>query len=213
MQVKKSLNANLILKRLKKALHINTDIELSKLLNIKPNTISTWKKRDTLDFNAIISICNLHEIDLNKILTEKSHNEKSTNIFLNDTPLIKREIQFEYCLGNEDLLNSLPKYHFPFIQTKISRAFEVVGNNMKPIINANSFVVCEVSDINTIEENAIAVIISKTKGLIINRIQKNNSPLENNFILSNDNTFFKNTSIDIDDIKEIWTVKNVLITM
>ncbi|KFF02727.1 LexA family transcriptional regulator [Flavobacterium hydatis] len=210
MQAKKSLNANLILKRLKKALCINTDIELSKLLNIKPNTISTWKKRDTLDFSAIISICNVHEIDLNKILSEKSHNEKTNNIILNNTPLIKREIQFEYCLGNEDLLNTLPKYHFPFIQSKTSRAFEVVSNNMKPIINANSFVVCEIADINTIEENAIVVIISKTKGLIINRI-KNDSPLEKIFTLSNDNAFFKNTTIDFEDIKEIWVVKNILI--
>ncbi|MCD0476082.1 helix-turn-helix domain containing protein [Flavobacterium sp. EDS] len=210
MQAKKSLNANLILKRLKKALQINTDIDLSKLLNIKPNTISTWKKRDTLDYSAIISICNLHEIDLNKILSEKSYNEKVNNITVNNTPLIKRELQFEYCLGNEDLLNSLPQYHFPFIQSKISRAFEIVSNNMNPTINANSFVVCEITDIKSIEENAIAVIISKTKGLIINRVI-NNSPLENNFTLSNDNTFFRNTTIDSDDIKEIWAVKNILI--
>lgn len=210
MQVKKSLNANLILKRLKKALQINTDIELSKLLDIKPNTISTWKKRDTLDYSAIISICNFHEIDLNKILSEKNHNEKTNNIILNNTPLIKREIQFEYCLGNEDLLNSLPKYHFPFIQSKISRVFEIVSNNMEPLVNANSFVVCEIADIKSIEEDAIVVIISKTKGLIINRII-NNSPLENNFTLSNDNAFFKNTTIDSEDIKEIWTVKNILI--
>lgn len=208
MQVKKSLNAILILKRLKKALQISTDIELSKLLNIKPNTISTWKKRDTLDFSAIISICNLHEIDLNKILSDKSHNEKTSNIDANSTPLIKREFQFEYCLGNEDLLNSLPSYHFPFIQNKTSRVFEVVSNNMKPIINANSFVVCEVAVIETIEENTIVVIISKTKGLIINRITI--SPLGNNFILSNDNTFFNSTTIDFIDIKEIWTVKSIL---
>ncbi|MBF7093251.1 helix-turn-helix domain-containing protein [Flavobacterium sp. ALJ2] len=210
MQAKKSLNANLTLKRLKKALQINTDIELSKLLNIKPNTISTWKKRDTLDYNAIISICNLYEIDLNKILSENPKKNEIGNIVLNNTPLIKREIQFEYCLGNEDLLNSLPKYHFPFIQSKISRAFEIVSNNMKPTINANSFVVCEITDIKTIEENAIVVIISKTKGLIINRVI-NNSPLENNFTISNDNTFFRNTTIDPEDIKEIWAVKNILI--
>lgn len=210
MQAKKSLNANLILKRLKKALQINTDIELSKLLDIKPNTISTWKKRDTLDYSAIISICNLYEIDLNRILSEKSYNEKVNNITLNNTPLIKRELQFEYCLGNEDLLNSLPQYHFPFIQSKIARAFEIVSNNMNPTINANSFVVCEITDIKSIEENAIVVIISKTKGLIINRVI-NNSPLENNFTLSNDNTFFRNTTIDSVDIKEIWAVKNILI--
>ncbi len=210
MQAKKSLNANLILKRLKKALQINTDIELSKLLDIKPNTISTWKKRDTLDYSAIISICNLYGIDLNRILSEKSYNEKVNNIILNNTPLIKRELQFEYCLGNEDLLNSLPQYHFPFIQSKIARAFEIVSNNMNPTINANSFVVCEITDIKSIEENAIVVIISKTKGLIINRVI-NNSPLENNFTLSNDNTFFRNTTIDSVDIKEIWAVKNILI--
>ena len=33
----------------------------------------------------------------------------------------------------------------------------------------------------------------------------------NNFTLSNDNTFFRNTTIDSDDIKEIWAVKNILI--
>jgi len=209
MQEENTLNANLILSRLKKALKINRDIQLSEFLNVRPNTISTWKKRNTLDYNAIISICELYEIDLNEIFLEKKAATKENFYYIRETPLISREVQFQYCFGNPGIMDTLPKYNFPFIKADKSRAFQVTSNNMFPIIEENSFAICEETDIKEVEENALVVIVSKSKGLFINRISHMKDK-KNVFLLASENTFFNNVTINIDDINEIWLIKGIL---
>lgn len=208
MQENNSQNANLILKKLKKALKIATDIELSKILNVKPNTISSWKKRNTVDYNTIISICELYEIDLNDIFINiKTKN--SLDFTSCKTPLVSSELQFQYCVEKEGLLESLPVYHFPFIKSSNSMVFQVSSNNMYPLIKLNSYVVCESIDVNEIKDNSLAVIISQTKGFFMNRILINKVN-NNTLILNNENTFFTNIEFEKSDINELWLVKGVL---
>src|SRR5690606_27314989 len=64
---KMSQNAKLIIQRIRQGLNINSDKEFCLMLGIKQNTLSTWKKRDTLDFNKIISLCEQNNLDLNEI--------------------------------------------------------------------------------------------------------------------------------------------------
>ncbi len=208
MQENNSLNANLILKKLKKALKISTDIQLSEFLNIKPNTISTWKKRNSLDYSSIITICELYEIELNDIFLEKKTIKKDYSGYASETPLISREVQFQYCIGSNETLESLPKYSFPFLRGEETRAFQVLSNNMYPIIEENSIAVCESIDINELPDNSIVVIVSKAKGLFINSITKSIKP--DTYTLSNENSFFNSVSIHKTEIDEIWLIKGVL---
>lgn len=209
MQEENTLNANLILSRLKKALKINRDIQLSEFLNVRPNTISTWKKRNTLDYNAIISICELYEIDLNEIFLEKKTAKRNENNYSGETPLISREVQFQYCLGAADTLETLPKYNFPFIKGEKTRAFQVISNNMFPIIEENSFAICEEYQIDEVVDNSLVVIVSKSKGLFINRISQAKDK-KSAFLLTSENAFFNSITIDAEDINEIWLIKGIL---
>jgi DNA-binding Xre family transcriptional regulator len=209
MQEKKSLNANLILIKLKKALKITSDKQLSEFLNIKPNTISTWKKRDSVDYKIIIAICELYEIDLNEIFYDSgNHFDKNKN-YLTDTPLICREIQFQYCVDSSSILDSLPKYNFPFIRSESSRVFQVLSNNMFPIIDENSFVICEEIEREQIQENSLVVIVSKSKGLFINRIHTSHKS-KDVYLLSSENTFFETIRLEKEAINEIWLIKGIL---
>lgn len=208
MQENNSLNANSILKKLKKSLKISTDIQLSEFLNIKPNTISTWKKRNSLDYASIISICELYEIDLNEIFFEQKNSKKDYMHYTSETPLVSREVQFQYCVGAAGILENLPKYNFPFVRAEQTRAFQVLSNNMFPIIEENSFAVCESCEIGTLPEGSVVVIISKAKGLFINRIYR--SEKADVFTLKSENNFFNNVPIHITEINEIWLVKGIL---
>ena len=209
MQEASSLNANLILTKLKKALKVNTDIQLSEFLNIKPNTISSWKKRNTLDYSSIISICGLYEIDLNKIFLNQDSRKENYGDYALETPLICREVQFQYCLGNESLLESVPKYYFPFIKGMNTRAFQVLTNNMAPIIIENSFAICEAGSIDTIEEHKLVVVISRAKGFFINRISKS-TETKGVFLLSSENPTVNPIKINHSEINEIWVVKAIM---
>ena len=208
MQEINSMSAILVLKKLKKALKISTDIQLSEILNVKPNTISTWKKRNSLDYKAIISLCELYEIDLNMLFSSTVTSQRPENNLSNKTPFISSDVQFQYCIGSRELMERLPQYHFPFLDNAESRAFQLSGNNMSPAIEENSVVVCQACDIKIVPDNSIVVIVSKVKGLFINRITKANKP--NTYILSSENKFFSSVAMHITEIDEIWFVKAIV---
>ena len=57
------MDITLIINKLKEHLNIKFDKELADFLGIKPNTVATWKKRNTIDIDIIMSKCDL--IDAN----------------------------------------------------------------------------------------------------------------------------------------------------
>lgn len=58
-----------ILERLKQIKKLKTDADVAKFLNIKPNTLSNWKKRNSYDLEKIITKCAENNVDLNWLLT------------------------------------------------------------------------------------------------------------------------------------------------
>lgn len=208
MQEKTSQNANLILQRLKSALKARTDIELSEFLNVKPNTISSWKKRNTLDYSGIIAICELYEINLNEIFYNKT-SPKSYESIEDGTYLVSRDAQFQYCVDNKSIIETLPKFNFPFLRGEATRAFQAISNNMFPIVEENAYALCIETEIEKVQEGDLVVIISQKKGFFMNRIKKvtdDDSQFELTFeVLSCQNIFFNKA-----DINEIWLIKGVL---
>jgi len=204
MQNSKTQTAITIISRLKKKLKIKTDIELSEVLSIKPNTISTWKKRDSVDSEAIISLCDLYGFDLNEIFLNKRTGGSTAS-----TPLISREMQFQYVNEKDtaSFIEILPKYNFPFISAEESRIFQVASNNMFPSIEENSYVVCEKISIDKVENNSMVVAISKKKGLFLNKISKNDS---GEYALKSENIFFNDVVLNTSEIDELWLIRSVL---
>ncbi|MDI1255504.1 MAG: LexA family transcriptional regulator [Flavobacterium sp.] len=195
-------HASNVIDRLKKLLKIKRDAQLAAILKVRANTISTWKKRNTLDHEAIILVCENYKFDLNYILL----NIKKSSASATQTPILSRDVQFQYALGNdtEALLEALPKYHFPFINGEDSRAFQVISNNMFPLIEENSYVICESTE--TIITNIPVVIVSRNKGIFINKLYPN--PFnEGEFILSSENEGYRDVILEASDIDEIWKIR------
>lgn len=57
-----------VLERLKIALHIKTDLELSKALEVSTSTVSSWKKRYSIPYDVIIDKCINHKISPSFVL-------------------------------------------------------------------------------------------------------------------------------------------------
>lgn len=51
------MDKSLILNKLKKHFNFKNDFEFAKYLGIEQNTLSSWKKRDTLNYDTIIAKC------------------------------------------------------------------------------------------------------------------------------------------------------------
>lgn len=63
------LDVNEILDDIRHYLKVNSDAELANFLGVKPSTVSSWRKRNSLDFELIYAKCN--NIDANWLLTGK----------------------------------------------------------------------------------------------------------------------------------------------
>ena len=73
MEIK--VDKSIIINELKKYLNINTDTKFAKFLGLKQNTISSWKSRNSLDYDLIISKCD--QINANWLLTGEGEMLKS----------------------------------------------------------------------------------------------------------------------------------------
>ena len=51
------MDKSLILNEIRKYLNIKTDTEFANFLGIKQNTLSSWKARNSIDYDLIISKC------------------------------------------------------------------------------------------------------------------------------------------------------------
>lgn len=207
MQENNMQNATEIISRLKEMLKIRKDIQLAEFLNVRPNTISTWKKRNTLDYDALVRICDLYELDLNEVLLgRKRHGAVSS-----ETPLLTRDLLFQYTAGTDraTLMEIVPKYNFPFLSAGPSMAFQVVGNNMYPTIPENAFVICEKTFLFDIREDWPVVVISRQKGLFVNRVAGNPGHM-GELVLSNDNKKHRDIRLLFTEVDEIWKITGVL---
>ena len=61
------MDKSFIINQIKLHLGIKTDSEFAEFLGVKQPTVSTWRKRNTIDYDLIITKCN--NIDANCLLT------------------------------------------------------------------------------------------------------------------------------------------------
>ncbi len=207
MQQKNVQNATNTLIRLKNLLNINTDSKLSKFLNIKPNTISSWKKRNTLDYNKIINKCLELNIDLNAVFNEEAES-KIEHI----TPVISKELIYQYTSGHlNDSLASLPNMKLPFLENKESRVFQIDMSIIDPTSSKDCFAICEKTALVNINEEDVIIVISNKLGFFVTKIKRSSTDAAKTIITLTDNSPFSNNfSISIKDIDEIWKVNGLL---
>ena len=69
------INVEKILNNLKKELNLKNDLELSKFLGIKQNTLSTWKSRNFIDVIMILN--KIQDYDILKLLNGEENFTKN----------------------------------------------------------------------------------------------------------------------------------------
>ncbi|RNL84089.1 hypothetical protein ED312_14190 [Sinomicrobium pectinilyticum] len=205
-----NVDVTLLLKKLKNHLGIQTNIELSRVLDVKPNTISTWKRRNSLDYELIISICNMLDIDLNALFSTEYTRNRSSNSIL----AVPIEAHYQYVSNyqKEEFLDKMPKCCLPFSFTNPdTRAFQMAGVSMAPTLKEGAFVIGEkINDRNQIEDNTVCILVSKLRGIHINRVMKDaGNPYILNLLNDNEN-FSNNIVMPVEEITEAWRVTSTL---
>lgn len=198
-----------VIKRLKEFLKIKTDLELATILGVKPNTISSWKKRNSLQFETIIDLSKKNKIDLNElfysdVVNYKSEKQKNSK----EVKLVSSELHFQYLLDSKDTLASLPTYDFPFLED-VEIGFQVISENMVPTVRVSSYVICKRSELNILKPLEIYVLHLKNKGLFVYRFER--EEVSGTLVFGSDNRAFNEIEINPHDIEEIFVVRGAFL--
>jgi CI repressor-like protein len=211
MQENDSQYAKNTIKELKKSLNVKTDTQLSEILGIKPNTISSWKKRNTMDYAKVIDKCNELGIDLNALFLNNP-NKKGVSDSSKNTPVISSDLLYQYTGGNlKENVTKLPFMKFPFLLDKESIAFQIDNHQIENKTIKNTFAICEKINITDVNDDDTVIVVSKKTGFFITKIKASASETGIYILIPENKSVFDNQiSISINDIDEIWKIKGML---
>ena len=189
------MDKSLILSEIKKYLNISKDKDFASFLGIKQNTLSSWKKRNTIDYERIISKCDF--IDANWLLTGKGdmlkQNDNSYNISeeINSVveepinkgsqivpkqgiPLIPCEAVAGISAGSVSVMeHDIMEYYVVPDFHNVDFMIRVKGLSMHPTYNSGDVIACRmITDSKFLQWNKVHVIATKEQGVLVKRIKK-----------------------------------------
>lgn len=202
------LKATEIIRRLKQVLEYKNDLELAKALKIKPNTLSTWKKRETVDYPKILEVCREHKIDLNTLFLSESKRRLTSNMETRRVKMISVDQHIAYFLNAEKCYSTSPTSVFP-VEEDVNIAFQVGIENMHPTIKVSSYVLAQNINIEDLQLWHIYLFVVEDKGILCYRFKGYNTV--GNLILQSDNTVFGELEIDPSAIREVFGVRGAFL--
>ncbi|UGU16290.1 helix-turn-helix domain containing protein [Sinomicrobium kalidii] len=196
-----------VLQNLKDYFGFKTNKDLAEFLGVRPNTISTWKKRNSIDYERLITIGKLHKLDFNRLFSHDVYEPKGIIV----VPL---ELQYQYVSKRNDksFIANLPRYHFPFSPGENTRAFQVTDFSAISNFKGVSYVIGErVYDTKSVVEGSTYVFVNTKQGIFIGRADLNPEDDSIVYVMTNDNKIPPGkVKMTAGNIAEIWKVTNVV---
>lgn len=202
------LDATGVLRKIKKLMGVKTDLQLSEILHVKPNTISSWKKRNSLQYESLIALCKENKINLNELFFEDFKSVYSSELENRRVKMISTEHYFEYFLNPEATLAAAPSFIFPTIE-EVDSAFQVSSNNMFPTIKVTSYVLTKRITLLDLQPWHVYLFILEGKGLFIYRFKKYAD--NGNLLLVNDNPKYPSVELTPAEIREVFCIRGAFL--
>jgi hypothetical protein len=222
MQENNSQNAHDIIKRLKSAFSFKSNKQLATFLEIGSSTISSWKKRNSVDYNLIFTKCK-DKIDLHWLVTGYKR------LAANSTHLqIVGEGSPQYIIGDDETIRYVPSIASPFyinhlkdkdyvkklpvvsihemLPPGLYRAFEMTDDSMLDIFSPGDRILGRYIDNYDKIINHQPYIIITEKDILIRKVI-NQLEVHQTLELHCQNSSygsFTPITVNINEIKEMW---------
>ncbi|MCK0203733.1 LexA family transcriptional regulator [Ornithobacterium rhinotracheale] len=212
------MDKTLIINEIKSHLNIKTDSDLADFLGVKQPTISTWRKRNSIDYDLIMTKCNninghwLLTGEGEMLKTEREVPEVSAKYSGKGIPLLP----FDAFAGsgsdiegiNFDIIEE--RYEVPlFNGIKVDFLIPVKGSSMYPKYSSGDVVACRfVEELLFVQWNKVHVIDTISQGVIMKRLKKGSK----NECLTciSDNPNYDPFEIPMSDVRKIALVVGVI---
>ena len=214
------------LKELRK--HLNkTQIEFCEHINITQGAYSQLEGDSTnISTETSISISKTYNVNLNWLLTGEGE------MFNLDNNQVKAEAPDKYVITNQQdsffdaavayvneaaqagfiqglnkqQVMELPQFSLPGLEKGNYFAFNIEGDSMYSTLCNGDIVITKEIKTPQLTRNGEIYVLNTAEGLLVKRIQKQ----ETNFLISSDNSFYQQDSIDYKAVKGIYQVKRVI---
>lgn len=202
------LDANDVIRRLKQLLGFKTDLELANLLGIKPNTLSSWKIRETLRYDKIIEVCKEHRIDLNELFLTHPNAVYKGNLEDRVVKMISVDHQIEYFINPEKCLATSPTCIFP-TEDEVNIGFQIGVENMYPTIKVSSYVLSMPIEPAEMKPWHIYVLVVENRGILCYRFKRK---MENGELLFvSDNPVFDSMTLRMEEIRAVFSIRGIFL--
>ncbi len=208
------MDAEAIIDRLMAHLGIQRNRDLAEYLGVASSTISTWKKRKSLDLELILS--HVKDVDLNWLINgvEGPSLGHSSSIpirqFVNrkrlgkslPVVLVPESASAGYLTGFVDENNSdLPVVNFAgYEDGERYRLFPILGDSMLPIIQSGDLALCEKITSSHSDVDGLICIICTDEGIICKRV----SVIKSELNLVSENNNFPSKTLPRKQVRELW---------
>lgn len=202
------LETNDIIKRLKQLLGLKTDLELANLLEIKPNTLSSWKIRETLRYDKIIEVCKQYKIDLNEVFLVHPNSVYNIDLAHRVVKMISVNNHIEYFINSEKCLATSPTCVFP-TEEEVNIGFQIGVENMFPTIKLSSYVLAMKIDTEEMKPWHIYILVVENKGILFYRFKRKSEDEELVFVSDNDT--FEGLTVKPEEIREVFCIRGIFL--
>ncbi|WHT39885.1 helix-turn-helix domain-containing protein [Myroides odoratus] len=151
-----------VLTRLKILLGVRSAKELAHIFNLKPNTISSWKKRNTLCYAKVIEICNKHEIDLNELFYAAYQNIAINKSYA-QVPIIYLDDYLEYYLKSHVKHKKMKQIYLPK-NVSFDIVIQMYINSTERMQAELMYVFCKMVDVANLVVGEDYILLVKNKG-------------------------------------------------
>ncbi len=205
-----------ILNRLKKHYNIASDTGLAKFLNIAPTTLSSWKSRDSFDYDLVYSKC--EDVDGNWLLTGEGPMLKSEStkpvavpakVQGEGIPLIPVSAMAGFFAGEVSILElECERYVVPLFKDA-EFLIQVRGSSMYPKYSAGDVVACKKLSVNNLffQWNKVYVL-DTDQGALIKRVKK--SANNNHILVVSDNPQYEQFELSLENVYSVAIVIGVI---
>ena len=161
------INVEEVINKLKKIFDVKTDVELSRKLGFSDRVVTTWKQRNTLNFEKIIEIAIEKDLDLNYIFKFKNNKDLKSNIDLLEEFVfynLKRTLLFKENIFNK--FNANIQFLFKIVKEKRDYVNYTKENAKEVLLNiVKNYEIKSLLDSDFKKENVIKLIEEEMSNL------------------------------------------------
>ena len=208
---------SLILNSIKNHYSFKTDVDFANFLGIAPQTLSSWHKRNTIDYELISAKC--VGINANWLISGKGEMLQATIIDATDNNLHKIPLvnvtavggfgNAEFAIQESDVKDYyvIPK----FKDRKIDFMIEVAGSSMYPKYASGDVVACTViRESRFIQWGKVYVVGTHEQGILVKRLYQNEKKDKNCIVCKSDNPKYPPFEVRHNEITGIALVVGVV---